>query len=334
MAHMVETMAWSGEVPWHGLGVQVGDSLTPQEMLEAASLDWTVSKRPLYTLQEPLLADSDQDAGTGTLRVQKFSALVRDSDNKTLGVCGNQYIPLQNKDVFQFFDKFVKAGHMKMDTAGSLDGGRQVWGLASIQQGFTLPGGDEVRGYLLLANPHVWGESMRILFTPIRVVCNNTLTMALRDASGKGFRLPHVREFNADLMQSAEEALGIATSQLEAFEEQAKFLSSVETTDENEFEYLARLFQPELLKVASEQPIQLRLKRTAERVHELIRTQPGADLKSSQNTYWGLFNAVTYAVDHELGRDRDASLTSAWFGQRATTKAKALDLALEMAKAA
>jgi hypothetical protein len=116
---MVETMAYAGEVPWHGLGEKVEENLTPTEMLEAAGLDWTVSRRAMFTTQEPGTNQTE-----GTLTTSDYGVLVRDSDNKVLGPCGKNYIPVQNEQVFSFFDKFVKAGDMTMGTAGSLNGGR------------------------------------------------------------------------------------------------------------------------------------------------------------------------------------------------------------------
>jgi phage/plasmid-like protein (TIGR03299 family) len=334
MAHLVETMAWTGATPWHGLGKQVSPDLTPDEMLVEAGLEWSVSKRPLYTTQHG--EDGLQDAGEPTLRITSHYALVRDSDSSTLGVCGKNYVPSQNKDVFQFFDKFVKGGHMKMETAGALDHGRQVWGLANIQKGFTLPGGDEVRGYLLLANPHVWGESMRIFFTPIRVVCANTLNYALKDNAGRGFRLPHVKAFDEQVFQEAELALGLATSQLEKFEEQAQFLAARDYSDIDVQKYIATLFQPDAMPAVESandvEPIRS-FKRTALEVYNSLATQPGGR-EMSPGSWWSAFNAVTYVVDHKLGRERDAALTSAWFGPRSSLKQRALNTALEMAQAA
>ena len=118
MAHQVETMAYAGEVPWHGL------------------------------------------------------VLVRDSDNKPLGPVGPKFIPTQNSEAFEFFDKFASAGKIKMETAGSLRQGRQIWGLAKMQEGFTVAGKDRVEGYMLVAVSHEWGRANEIRFTPIRVVCN------------------------------------------------------------------------------------------------------------------------------------------------------------------
>ena len=342
MAAAVETMAYAGEVPWHGLGVQVEDNLTPQEMLIAAELDWTVSKRHLFTHAEP-----DVDASDDLIGVEGYSVLVRDSDNKTFGPCGPRFVPSQNADAFEFFKKFTDAGHMKMETAGSLKGGENVWGLANVNQDFTLPGDDRVLGYLLVSVSHKWGKSNEIRFTPIRVVCNNTLTMALSDKSTAGFRMPHVKALDSEVFVAAEYALGLASNRMSEFQESAEFLSAKSFDKNSVVNYIADLFQPELLleqkkieqmtdirAIATRQSMVDEFKRIPAMVHQAIEEQPGANLKSSKGTWWGAMNAVTFVVDHKWGHNRDAALHNAWFGGRASLKQKAMTKAIDYARAA
>ena len=342
MAHAVETMAYAGEVPWHGLGVKVEDNLTPDEMLVAAGLDWTVSKRHLFTHSEPSVDNSKE-----VIPVNYYYVLVRDSDNKTFGPCGPKFVPSQNADAFKFFEKFTSVGDMSMDTAGALKGGEQVWGLAKINDGFTLPGDDRVLGYLLVSVSHKWGKANEIRFTPIRVVCNNTLTYALADKTRPSFKMPHLTALDADVFKSAEEALGIASDRMKDFKESAEFLSSKNYTSQNVVSYISELFQPELLEqqknmeqmsdikaIATRQSMVDEFKRVPAMVHQALEEQPGANLKSSKGTWWGAANAVTFIVDHKWGHDRDASLHNAWFGGRASLKQRAISKALEYAKAA
>lgn len=319
MSHMVETMAYAGKTPWHGLGKKVKEGLTPDQMLKEAGLDWVVSKRPAYYKDKDKYHMSPD-----------YNLLVREGDNNVLGPCGKNYTPIQNKEVFKFFNKFCKAGDMFMDTAGSLDNGRQVWGLANIRKGFTLPGGDDVEGHLLISHPHIWGKALTIMFTPIRVVCNNTLTMALNDAkSNQRFRMAHVTEFNDDMIGKAELALGLANTQLDTFKQQAGFLAKKKYKEPKVEEFIAHLYQPTVVMEKSKLD---KFNRTAKTVHELISTQPGA--KMSEGTWWSALNAVTYYVDHVSGNDRNATLNSAWFGAKSVQKRKALTMALEYAKAA
>lgn len=335
MAHNIETMAWAGDVPWHGLGVEVQDDLTPVEMMQAASLDWTVSKRPAYTLNE-----AEWHEGVGVMNVDGHHFLTRDSDNHILSHCGDDYVPIQNEQIFDFFKKFTDAGHMKMETAGSLRSGSEIWGLAKISSDFKLAGGDEVKGYLLINQPHVAGKAMVIKFTPIRVVCNNTLTMALADG-GAAFRMPHIREFDMDVRKAAEEALGLSEVRRKEFQEQAEFLSSKQFSGETVMNYIAELYQPQLLidkaKAKGDEDfiLQEKFSRTAEMVMGAVDLSPGATLKSAKGTWWGALNGVTYVEDHQRrGAAEGNALHSAWFGAGANRKAKALSKAIEYAEAA
>jgi phage/plasmid-like protein (TIGR03299 family) len=342
MAHEVETMAYAGEVPWHGLGVKVDDTLTPQEMMKAAGLDWTVSKRPGYTLSEPDWSDSVE-----VIQTPDTYFVVRDSDNTVLSHCGNSYIPVQNERIFEFFERFTKAGNMTMETAGSLKNGSEIWGLAKVSYDFDLLGVDHIKGYLLINQPHKVGKSLSIRCTPIRVVCNNTLTLALQ--SGNAFRMPHVRDFNIDVMQEAEEALGLTIATMKDFQEKAEFLAKSKATKAQVQEFVSRVYQPNIYdelmafrkakeegKAVGEEPLIIeQLGRSANTVLEAVERQPGAELKSSAGTWWGAFNAVTYFEDHKEGEhELGNTLHSAWFGAGANRKAKALDLALQYANAA
>lgn len=318
MAAAVETMAYAGETPWHGLGRKVSDCLTPEEMLVAAGLDWEVRRVALKT------ADG--------IAVPSHFALQRSTDKRILGICGRDFQPTQNRQAFKFFKEFVEAGDMKMDTAGSLFDGQICWGLASIQAGFKLAGGDEVNGYLLMSNPHIWGQSIRCQFTSVRVVCNNTLQAAMRSESAGRFTMSHLTEFNDDRQEEAKVAMGIAREQLKLLKEQATFLSKVRVTEESKRLFIARLFQPAILKADNDEEIEMN--RTSKLVSDAVDTSPGADLKSAEGTFWGLLNGVTYVVDHKLGRTQDNRLAQAWFGSKSQVKTKALDLALEMANAA
>lgn len=319
MAHEVETMAYSKvEVPWHGLGVQVEHDLTPDEMLTKAGLDWTVSCQKLFTENK--------------LRVKSHRALVRDSDNRILDIVGPNYTPTQNSEAAAFFKKFTDAGKMTMETAGSLRHGERVWFLARLNEGFTLAGGDEVRGYMLLCSPHKFGKALTAMFTPVRVVCMNTLTMAL-EAGGKRFSMPHIKVFDAEVMKAAEQALGITHTLMTDFREKAEFLSSMPFDTIQVQRYIATLFQPETLgEVANDIDLVDEFKQTAKLVYESIETQPGAEL--SKGTWWSALNAVTHVVDHKLGRVRDNAMYNSWFGQQGALKRRAVDAAVQFAKAA
>ena len=366
----VETMAYAmkdrADVPWHGLGNPIDHDASPEEMLEVSGLNWTVSKRPLFApggltsigpgTAFPTFKDYLADPDGTALSVSEYFALVRDSDNKVLGPAGKEYIPTQNRQAFDFFKKFTTVGHMTMDTAGSLQGGKQVWVLARLGKMFTLPGGDEIHGYLLLSSPHVWGKSLVIKFVTIRVVCMNTFTMAMNEAKyGKGFRMPHIRAFDAEVAQEAAISLGIANELFEGFEATANKLARTKIDTDVTVRYIADVFQPELVveqfgksfyKATEAKQAEMLLdptspkvdasqfKRSAYDVLTAVNRQPGADLESTRGTLWGAFNATTYYTDHLAGRDRDNALYAAWFGPKAATKSQALKRAIQMAEVA
>ena len=342
MAAAVESMAYAGEVPWHGLGVQVDSNLTPKEMLVEAGLDWSVSKREIFTYD-----NADPDKSEDLIMAPNHSLLVRDSDNTIFGPCGPKFIPTQNEDAFTFFKKFTDAGKMTMETAGSLKDGRQIWGLAKVDESFTLPGDDRVLGNLLVSVSHEWGKSNEIRFTPIRVVCNNTLSMALADRTQPHFKMPHTRAFDADLIKTAEDALGLASNRMKEYKEAAEFLCTKKYNKDTVVSYIADLMQPKLamqqklLEQSKTEKTYLaratmldEFQRAPSKVYEALEQQPGANLKSSSGTWWGAMNAVTFVVDHKWGHDRDAALHNAWFGARASLKTKAMTTALDYAKAA
>jgi phage/plasmid-like protein (TIGR03299 family) len=343
MAHMVETMAYAGQVPWHGLGQKVEHNLTPEEMLKAAGLDWTVSKRPVYYADKPNTWNLNDPRGEAEmLRAHDHYVVVRDTDNRVLSHCGEGFVPFQNHETMSFFKKFTEAGHMEMDTAGSLSDGERIWGLAKIKKGFTLAGGDEVEGYLLMANSHKVGSAMTIMFTPIRVVCNNTITMALNQEGLTGkFRVLHLQMFDEEIMQAAETALGISGEQMTKFKEQSEFLAKQKATKDQVDNFIAELFQPKLLvergksNEANLPPLHEEFSKTSQSILEAIETSPGHDKASAKGTWWGALNGVTYVMDHQKrAKTRDHALTSTWFGNNAQVKRKALTKALEYAKAA
>jgi phage/plasmid-like protein (TIGR03299 family) len=173
MAHMIESvdgkaqMAYAGDTPWHGLGTKVPNDLTPLQMLEAAGLNWSVEKVPAYA-----------KVGGKNVAIGQ-SALVRSFDEKILDVVSDDWNPVQNEEAFDFFNDFVAAGDMEMHTAGSLRDGQIVWSLAKIKESFELFKGDQIDSYLLFSNFHKYGYSTDVRFTPIRVVCKNTLSLSL-----------------------------------------------------------------------------------------------------------------------------------------------------------
>ena len=319
MSHALEMvngeaqMAYVDELPWHGLGVKVSNDLTPIQMLKAAGLDWQVNPVELFA-----------EVGGKKFKTG-HSALMRSNDNRVLDVITDDWNPCQNTEAFEFFNDFVGAGEMEMHTAGSLKNGKIIWALAKVKDSFELFGGkDKVDAYLHFTNPHSYGQSIDVRFTPIRVVCNNTLTLSLGMKSKNSVKISHRREFDADTVK---EALGVAKHKLSSYKEMAQHLSTKRFTNETVVEYFQRVF-PMLTKREDN----TELSKSANLAMDVIDTQPGAEFGAG--TWWAAFNTVTYMTDHLIGRSADSRLTSAWYGANKNLKIRALETAVEMANVA
>lgn len=317
MAHMVETMAYAGQLPWHGLGEKVPADLSPIQMMQKAGCDWQVNKIPTYA---PV---GEEQIPTGA------SALIRSTDNRVLApMVGDDWNPVQNEEAFTFFNEYCAAGDMEMHTAGSLADGKIVWALAKVNESFDVLGDDRVDSYLLFSNPHQYGKSLNVRFTPIRVVCNNTLTLSLNMGSKNEVKLNHRRAFDPNMVK---EQLGIAHEKFEMYKEVARFLSKKRVSQSDMIQYFNNVFP-----VSNAQKREVKdyadLSRTAKTAFDVVQTQPGANY--AEGSYWSVYNAVTYTTDHLLGRSADTRMQSAWFGVNQSKKVNALNLALEMAEAA
>lgn len=316
MAHNVETMAYAGEVPWHGLGVPVSNDLTPVQMMEKAGLNWTVEQIDSY------VKVGDKQIPTG------MKSLVRSSDNKVLTNIGQVWNPVQNEDAFNFFSEYVMKGDMEMHTAGSLKGGQLVWALAKVKESFDLFGGDTVESYLLFSNPHKYGFSIDVRFTPIRVVCNNTLSLSLEAKAERSVKVGHRTEFNAN---EVKKALGIASAKLHEYKDMAQFLGSKRYNIDDLVEYYNTVFPRTADKRVQNQELSVEtLSKNAKAAFDAIEQQPGA--KFAEGSWWQAFNSVTYVTDHIQGRNADNRLYSSWFGGNQVRKRDALKTALQFAE--
>lgn len=320
MAHELEIvdgqakMVYVGEVPWHGLGIQIPADLTPDQVLEKAGLDWTVEKQPCFVNVN------------GKLVPAGIQALVRSSDNKILTHVKDRWEPVQNRDAFQFFHEYVMAGDMEMHTAGSLKEGSVVWALARVKESFELKtpqGKDVVESHLLFTNPHKFGQSIDVRFTPTRVVCNNTLTMALNNGENSQMvKVNHSRKFDAEKVK---ETLGIANLYLNQYKDIAEFLASKRYSKNSLVEYFNEVFP----KINGEEGD---VSRNSEMAFSLVEKQPGAEFAAG--SWWQAYNAVTYMTDHIVGRSQGSRLHSAWYGINQKKKIDALKTAKEYAMAA
>lgn len=318
MVAAVESMAYAGEVPWHGLGTKVNDDLSPNQIMVKAGLDWQVDKVPTYARVGEIEVPTGQEA------------LVRSSDNKVLTQVGKNWYPVQNEEAFEFFSEYCLAGDMSMETAGSLRDGKMVWGLAKVKESFDIGKNDQVDSYLLFANPHEYGKSIDIRFTPIRVVCNNTLSMALASVKNQGAKLNHRKVFDADHVK---ETMGLASEKFSQYKDVAQFLASKNFSAKALVQYYNEVF-PRTYQ--GKKPVTVEkfedLSTTGQDAYSVLETQPGAEMGAG--TWWQALNSVTYLTDHKMGREADSRMASAWFGRNQTRKIKAVEKAVEYAEAA
>ena len=318
MAHQVETMAYAGELPWHGLGVPVSNDLTPAQMMQKAGVDWTVQEC------ESFVDFNGERISTG----QK--ALVRSTDGRVLTNVGKDWNPVQNEQAFEFFSEYVFAGDMEMHTAGSLKDGQMVWALAKVKESFDLFGGDQVESYLLFSNPHQYGKSIDVRFTPIRVVCNNTLSLSLSMQAERQVKVGHRVEFNPG---EVKEALGIASEKLATYREMAEYLGSKRFSMDKLIEYYNTVYPRTSDKRVQDKKLSVdTLSRNAKQCLDVLETQPGAEF--AEGSWWQAYNSVTFVTDHVQGRNADNRMYSAWFGGNQTRKKNALETAIEFAEAA
>jgi phage/plasmid-like protein (TIGR03299 family) len=323
MVHAIDSMMYVGEKPWHKLGKELGQVATAKEALEAAGLDWTVSKRPLYLMD-------------GTNVPDNF-AIVRDDRNTPLGVVGNVYQPLQNKDAFSFFDAVVGIKEAIYHTAGSLRDGQYVWILAKLPGTIRVVKDDLIEKYLLLTNAHNGMKAARMLFTPIRVVCQNTHNLAIRlaedeiaraKAAGEEFVGSATMRHTTNLgtkVADVRKSLGIVSVQYEVYAEAAKRLAMVDLTTNAWNSYLTRVG----IAPKPGDKITERTKNIIAEVSAMFDKGRGNDMPGVKHTAWGAFNAIAEYVDYSRSSDEnDTRSKSILFGSGANLKQKAWDEAL------
>jgi len=317
MAHLVQTMAYANAEPWHGLG----NRLQPKQPLEVwqqqAGMDWQIN-------ETPVLFNISSDGGLHVKAHTDNKVLFRSDTQAPLSVVSKRYQVVQPHDVLEFYRDLTEAGGFELETAGVLKEGRKLWALAKTGQETVLRGGDKVGAYLLLATSCDGTLCTTAQFTSIRVVCNNTLQMAVGDSCG-AVKVPHSTKFDPQLVK---QELGLGLSSWEQFVANMKLMASRPIHKFEAMNLIVNVLgNPEL--PLADQPNQKAL----QNVYALYSGGGmGADLSSANGTAWGLLNAVTQYVDHERrARSQDYRLDSAWFGQGAAIKGKAYQEAMKLA---
>lgn len=350
MSHLVETMFSVAHTPWHQLGtvLPAGTNLTSKEAMVQAGLDWKVCVQPLYTPAyneaEPMdLPDgmgqitSGQFTGEETLpytsvggsmeRVELAGVVRRETDGMMMGVVGPRWTPVQNEDAFGFFDPLVQKGLAKYHTAGSLKDGRLIWILAQVGNEALISGDDSVSNFLLLSMGHDGTRGIQISPTPIRVVCANTLSWA--EAGAQGQKMMKVINHTQNAEQKLTNLSAFIepyTVKFEALMDCFRELAATDLSVEKVQAYLKAVF-PDPVREDGTPARTGHVEKVRAEVTELFDGKMlGHDLlpADKRSTAWTLYNSVTEYIDHNRGRTDDSRMESAWFGDGATLKKKAL----------
>ncbi|NLO38866.1 MAG: DUF945 domain-containing protein [Ruminiclostridium sp.] len=271
----VESMFYVRETPWHGLGVRVENAVCSGEALKLSGLDWNVIQKPIQT--------------TDSLPLPGFRANIRETDNRVLGVVTDRYKIVQNKEAFEFTDALLGEG-VQYETAGSLQQGKRVWMLARLPQEYIIAG-DEVCPYLVFSNSHDGSGSIKVCMTPIRVVCQNTLNLAIHDAK-RIWTIVHTGDINEKLNE-ARKTLLLAEMYMDKLSEYSNVLQKKRIPDARVMDYISELIPlPEDASKTQERNVQLL------RNDLITRYFEAPDLKYLPKTGWRFINAVSDFATH------------------------------------
>ena len=322
MSHNVETMAYVGETPWHGLG----NVLSPGQSLDVwkrqAGMDWSIRSSPVHYLTQSI------GGFTGDLLdFSEHKVLYRSDTNKPLSVVGHKYHVVQPEEVLEFYRDLTEYSGFQLETAGVLKGGRKLWALAKTGYDGELKGRDRINGYVLLATACDGSMATTVQFTSIRVVCQNTLSVSLREGAqhhAPCVKVRHNTRFDADAVKRQ---LGISVGAWSDFMYELKGLSQRPFTEKEAETFLQQLMVP-----ASSPNPEKANRRSINRALALYQGQGrGSLIESAHGTAFGLLNAVTEFVDYERRAiSKDHRLDAAWFGAGAQLKDKAFQQLLEL----
>jgi len=316
--HNINSMMYYGQKPWHKLGTEVMEAATSEQAIIASGLNWQVKQSPVEFM------------ANGYSRKDSSHMVNYRSDNgESLGIVGDGYKVLQNKEAFSFFDAIVGVKEAIYHTAGALGKGERIWLLAKLPGYIRTVGDDVTEKFLLLSSSHDGSQAVTVMFTPIRVVCSNTLNVAL---GAKSNRVSVRHTLNMGLrVNEIQNELGIINQRFSLFEDATRKLAMTQITSEvlKKFVIDSGLVPTD----ADSKDGSTRAQNIMEEVSRLFEYGKGADLAGAHGTAWGAFNAVVEYVDHKRGGDNlNKRASSLLFGSGALIKQKAWNNALVLAK--
>ena len=310
MAANVESMFYVRETPWHGLGTKVLEAPASKDALQLAGLNWRVMQEPIYTAMEEL--------------VDGYKANVRDSDRKVLGVVTDRYRVIQNDEAFAFTDGLLGEG-VKYETAGSLQGGRKVWLLAHMPHEYIISG-ERISPYLLFSNTHDGSGAIKVALTPIRVVCQNTLNLALANAK-RSWSMIHTGDIK-EKMQEAKDTLFLAENYMDELGKEFEALRMKKLTDKQVMEYIEILLPIEDGSTPQQEKNMKRLREDMK-----IRYFDAPDLQGVGKNAYRFVNAVSDFATHAEPLRRTANYKENLFS-RTVDGNPMIDKAYQMVSAA
>lgn len=310
-------MAYTGSLPWHGLGVELKKNAPLHEWITAGGFNWEAERQDLFRF--------DKDGQL--VQLENKTALVHSKTGEALGIVSPEFKIVQPADIIHSYGKLVGAAGYQLETIGNMFGGRRIWALADVGEEFTIKGQDTIKRKLLLATSFDGTMASIADFTSIRVVCNNTFSAAAgSNGEAAKVRVPHCSEW--DIKKIAEELrAGDQDKAWKAFKNNALQLAERKVTAKEATQFFIHLFygdEVDIEKVESG--------RKLKQIAELYTTGVGQEVRSAKGTAWGLVSAISRWTDHERQtRSLDGRLDSAWFGNGEAIKAKAMTEALELA---
>ena len=310
MAANVETMFYTREKPWHGLGTMVAEAPNSKDALRLAGLNWKVLQEPVYTENKEL--------------IQGYKANVRDTDRKVLGVVTDRYKVIQNEEAFAFTDTLLGKG-VRYETAGSLQEGRRVWMLARLPREFII-GGERISPYMVFSNTHDGSGAVKTALTPIRVVCNNTLNLALRTAK-RSWSMIHTGDISGKI-EEAKNTLLLADEYMTALGQEFEDLRKIKLSEKQVLDYIKIL-------LPMEENYSLLQKRGVEKLRADMKMRyfDAPDLKGVGNNGYRFVNAVSDFATHSTPRRKTANYKENIFARTADGNPM-IDRAYQLVKAA
>ena len=282
MSALVESMMYVREKPWHGLGTRVEEAPTSSDALRMAGLDWNVVQRNIQVC--------------GGAKIQNYKANIRDSDGAVLGVVSDRYKIVQNAEAFEFTDSLI-GGDVHYETAGSLNGGRKIWLLAKLPE--TEIVGDKTEPYLCFSNTHDGSGAIRVCMTPIRVVCNNTLNLALGTAK-RAWSVRHTGDMQSK-MHEARVCLEMADAYMDELGQTADRLANTTVTRDKLMGILDEMFPITEDSTDRERQNIQKLK------DEYMVCYFAPDVLKFRGTAWGAVNAMSDMISHNAPRRKTAN---------------------------